>query len=62
MNLCSSGHDEVCYEGRECPACLLKEDRDYFEEESSKWEAKCDEFEKRINELNDRITQLNDKE
>lgn len=21
MQLCSSGHDEVCYEGRDCPAC-----------------------------------------
>ena len=23
MNLCSDGHDEVCYEGRDCPMCLL---------------------------------------
>jgi len=22
MNLCSDGHDEVCYEGRKCPACF----------------------------------------
>lgn len=21
MNLCSSGHEEVCYETRKCPAC-----------------------------------------
>lgn len=21
MNLCSDTHDEVCFEGRECPAC-----------------------------------------
>jgi hypothetical protein len=26
MNLCSSGHDEVCYEGRTCPVCDLRED------------------------------------
>jgi len=26
MNLCSEGHEEVCYEGRICPACDLKED------------------------------------
>lgn len=25
MTLCSDGHDEVCYEGRDCPACLLLE-------------------------------------
>ena len=23
MNLCSSGHDEICYEGRNCPVCVL---------------------------------------
>lgn len=23
MNLCSEGHDEVCYDGRNCPACSL---------------------------------------
>lgn len=23
MNLCSDGHDEICYEGRECPVCIL---------------------------------------
>jgi hypothetical protein len=21
MNLCSNGHDEVCFEGRVCPCC-----------------------------------------
>jgi hypothetical protein len=26
MILCDDGHDEVCYDGRNCPACeLLKE-------------------------------------
>ena len=23
MTLCSENHDEVCYEGRDCPACKL---------------------------------------
>lgn len=26
LNICSDGHDEVCYEGNVCPACDLKED------------------------------------
>lgn len=26
MELCSEGHEEVCYEGRKCPACAIKED------------------------------------
>jgi len=23
MNLCSEGHDEVCYESKNCPVCEL---------------------------------------
>ena len=26
MNLCSDGHDEVCYECRECPVCVIRDD------------------------------------
>mgnify|MGYP001565549180 FL=1 len=26
MNLCSDGHEEVCFEGRICPVCSLRED------------------------------------
>ena len=26
MNLCAINHDEVCYEGKYCPACVLVED------------------------------------
>jgi len=25
MNLCSDGHDEVCYDRRYCPVCDVKE-------------------------------------
>jgi len=28
MDLCSDDHDEVCYEGRICPACSLRDDLD----------------------------------
>lgn len=36
MNLCDDGHDEVCYEGRECPACELKQERDELQLELDK--------------------------
>ena len=26
MNLCSDGHDEICYEGRNCPCCAMLSD------------------------------------
>lgn len=25
MNLCNEGHEEVCFEGRKCPACSAME-------------------------------------
>lgn len=24
MNLCMEDHEEVCYDGRECPACAVR--------------------------------------
>ena len=26
MELCSDNHEEICYEGRECPLCEVKDD------------------------------------
>ncbi len=26
LNLCSSNHEEICYEGPWCPVCVLKDD------------------------------------
>jgi hypothetical protein len=26
MNLCSSTHDEICFDGHACPLCATKED------------------------------------
>lgn len=26
MKLCSNGHDEVCYDAKECPVCLKDDD------------------------------------
>lgn len=28
MNICSEDHEEVCYEGRECPCCEIIKDKD----------------------------------
>jgi hypothetical protein len=33
MDLCSSGHDEICYDGRGCPACELLRRIDSLENE-----------------------------
>jgi uncharacterized protein YceH (UPF0502 family) len=52
MELCSEGHDEICYDEKSCPACDLKNDRDYFEAEVSKLEQKITELEDKIVKLN----------
>ena len=28
MNLCDNNHDEVCFDGRHCPACAVGEEKD----------------------------------
>jgi len=33
MELCSNGHDEVCYDCRECPVCTAQEEIDSLEED-----------------------------
>jgi hypothetical protein len=54
MNLCSEGHDEVCYEGRNCPVCDLKDQLDSMEDDAIKWEQKYEEALKIIQELNNK--------
>jgi hypothetical protein len=45
MNLCSDNHDEVCYEGRKCPVCDMREDL----------QGSIDDLQKEIEELNNQI-------
>jgi len=31
MELCSDDHDEICYDGKECPVCSIREElEDYI--------------------------------
>ena len=41
MMLCDDGHDEVCYEGQNCPACKMKDERDDLQ---AKLDAALDEI------------------
>lgn len=52
MNLCSVSHDELCYEGKTCPACDLKVDSDYWEEEVRKRDKEIEELKEKIDSLN----------
>ena len=48
MNLCSSGHDEVCHEGRNCPACEAIAEMNALQKEK-------DELQDQVDELKDEL-------
>lgn len=55
MNLCSDDHDEVCYEGRDCPACEVKKEA---ERNVRNLEDQLSALENRIGELEGEIEEL----
>lgn len=55
MNLCSNGHDEVCYEGRNCPVCEMEAEKDKEIEQRDKEIA---DYESLIEDLNEQIDKL----
>lgn len=59
MNLCSDGHDEVCYEGRTCPACYHISEKNSEIEDLNR---RLDEKDNRISELENRVEELESKE
>lgn len=50
MNLCSEGHEEVCYECRDCPVCS----------EKNNLLSEIDSMQKDIDRLNNENDKLND--
>ena len=57
MNLCSDGHDEIAYEGRDCPFCDLqnelndtKNELDDTKSELAQVQEQLDEVQKELNE------------
>ena len=48
MNLCSNGHDEVCYEGRYCPACGLKNELSAANEDNYKLQDEIKELKNQV--------------
>ena len=48
MNLCDSGHDEICFDGYKCPLCAKIEE---MSSEIDDLKVKVDELEMRVNDL-----------
>lgn len=48
MELCSNGHDEVCYDCKECPVCEMEASKD----------KRINELEKEVSNLENDIYEL----
>lgn len=48
MELCSDGHDEVCFEVAMCPACAVQQDKD----------AEIDKLTARVSDLESEVEDL----
>ncbi len=55
MDLCSNGHEEICYDGRDCPACLLLGEIRDLNEELGHRADRARELQDQIDELTDEI-------
>jgi ribosome recycling factor len=57
MNLCSNIHDEVCYEGRNCPACEMRDNLqgtiDDLKKDNRSLEDEINDFTEKIQVTND---------
>jgi len=43
MNICAEGHDEIVYEGRYCPFCEMKREKEGLEERVSELETELND-------------------
>ena len=51
MNLCADGHEEVCFEGRNCPVCEIRSDLN----------AQIEDLNTQIEDLSKEVSQLESK-
>lgn len=51
MNLCSDGHEEVCFEYRKCPACEIKTQLKEAQQELKDAEDKLSELQIKLDDV-----------
>ena len=49
MDLCSDGHEEICYEGRNCPLCTIEATLEERDNELEKANYRIEELEDEFN-------------
>lgn len=60
MRLCDDGHDEVAHEGRECPACEMKRQRNEFEDKLADARDLTESLRAELGDANDAKSKLQD--
>ncbi len=58
MELCSSGHSEVCYERGSCPACEVIDERDTAQGELKDAQNQVSDLERDNERLQNKINEL----
>jgi len=58
MELCSNGHEEICYEVRFCPLCEMMEEKEDIIKEKEEVEIKLETLEDKLDEIYDSYPQL----
>ena len=53
MELCSDGHNEVCYDGRFCPVCEKKDEIEEYKEEVDNLNTQIDKLQEETDNYND---------
>ena len=57
MNLCSDGHEEVCYEARTCPACeAIQEKQNDLDDKNSE----IKDLKEQVKDLEQQLTERED--
>jgi len=58
MNLCDDDHEEVCFEGRDCPVCFEIGQREELVAENRDLTSQVDELELAVRDMENEIAQL----
>jgi len=62
MNICDDGHDEVCYDGGNCPCCDLMYENGEIESERDDLQDQVESLENTISDLEYEIEQSDESE
>lgn len=55
MDICSYDHDEICYEGRDCPLCIKLSEEKEQDQTITSLEKQIEDLQGEIYELKDEI-------